>query len=81
MNETKDAVPTRAERHAYEPSPPDDRDDRDDTGDDRARARTGEMVDSALLDDITLLAEVITSVARYPRHLKGDEVDDVLGVD
>lgn len=41
----------------------------------------GELVDSALLEEIMLLSEVITTVALYPGHLDDGQVDDVLGVE
>ena len=47
------------------------------------RGRSGDgadLVDSTLLEEITLLSEVIVTVATYPTHLNGAEVDDVLRV-
>ena len=47
------------------------------------RGRSGggaDLVDSTLLEEITLLSEVIVTVATYTTHLNGAEVDDVLGV-
>ncbi|WP_343991482.1 hypothetical protein [Terrabacter terrae] len=37
-------------------------------------------MDSTLLEEITLLSEVIVTVSAYPTHLNGEEIDDVLGV-
>ncbi|GAA2032594.1 hypothetical protein GCM10009740_23430 [Terrabacter terrae] len=39
-----------------------------------------DLVDSTLLEEITLLSEVIVTVSAYPTHLNGEEIDDVLGV-
>ncbi|WP_374970402.1 hypothetical protein [Terrabacter sp. BE26] len=39
-----------------------------------------EMVDSTLLEEITLLSEVIVTVSTYRTHLNVGEVDKVLGV-
>ncbi|MEW1955412.1 hypothetical protein [Terrabacter sp. NPDC080008] len=43
--------------------------------------RVGGLVDSTLLEEITLLSDVITDVAGYSGHLDPEAVDHVLGVD
>ena len=43
--------------------------------------RVGGLVDPTLLEEITLLSDVITDVAGYSGHLDPEAVDHVLGVD
>ena len=49
------------------------------TGDPPARP-VGELVDATLLEEITLLSEVIATLAGYSGRLDDGEVDDVVGL-
>lgn len=46
----------------------------------RGRDRSGELVDGELLEEIELLADVITGVAGYAGRLTPGQLDEVLGL-
>ena len=76
MHEPERTASPRA--HQQTPTPPRHSGDQD--SGDHAGDRAGDLVDSKLLEEITLLSEVITDVAAHSGHLDADEVDHVLGV-